>query len=465
VNGPNGGSGQGQCSSVGEVSACLQLLFKDHPEGLLLSQLKKKIVSRTGLTVNPGVFGYAKLSNLLAAQAFEGVCQLFVDRNNHLMILPANRPLPPNTERVTHSEVFLPLQETVRVSRIFNSSDHGNLSFSFWKAEAQKAQKQNNFTSLYSYQQTAQHAYDPHSTPEVQQAAHLALSLAGVAAAQEAELHSGRFTSAAVRTRKAAMLDGERADWVSRAFASVPAGRVPAPIAAIWEQSPSENAPLVSSNTGAALVDPVQPEEAEKRVGALLPWRTPGVGLTDEALRQNDKIALALLSGGSIISDLSSSDAETGSTDASVANRSTSSSLLQPPQPAASMGGLKKISVPVPRSPGSASVFASTTAGSGTSQTPSVASDEHVSGDLASLPPSPPNMQQTPHCKGGPVQFMWEGGRQSGQSTLAPPPPEGGGGAPKSPPASPLIPPPGFEMRVNSRRVSGAPIYPGLWMQ
>eukprot|EP00919_Chromeraceae_sp_WS-2016_P054557 GHVR01129691.1.p1 GENE.GHVR01129691.1~~GHVR01129691.1.p1 ORF type:complete len:385 (+),score=135.09 GHVR01129691.1:96-1250(+) len=89
------------CLTVEDVVECLIDVFKLSPRGLLLSQLKKRIMSLKGVTLTSSLFGYSKLSSLLTSPYFTRICTLALDNNHHLFISPRHTHIHTHTH--THS--------------------------------------------------------------------------------------------------------------------------------------------------------------------------------------------------------------------------------------------------------------------------------------------------------------------------------------------------------------------------
>ncbi|CEL97678.1 unnamed protein product [Vitrella brassicaformis CCMP3155] len=112
-----GGKGGGAAclKDVELVKECISSLLKDFPQGILLSQFKRRFSAKFRRTIVPTAFGHIKLSSFLTHPPMDEVCRVYKSRDNKVTIHPTNyvplpgmEPLTPLTARANAVTVDVP---------------------------------------------------------------------------------------------------------------------------------------------------------------------------------------------------------------------------------------------------------------------------------------------------------------------------------------------------------------------
>ncbi|EEA07587.1 uncharacterized protein CMU_005100 [Cryptosporidium muris RN66] len=74
----------------------LNELLNANPNGVLLSQLKKRMIARFQHNLSPALFKVSKMSSLLQSDLYKKICRIYVDDKNHVVIQSAAFLMPTN---------------------------------------------------------------------------------------------------------------------------------------------------------------------------------------------------------------------------------------------------------------------------------------------------------------------------------------------------------------------------------
>jgi len=129
---------EGGVPFVTDISAArryVHSLLLDNPRGLLLSQLKKRLVGRFRVSLCPSVFQFSKLRNLLGSTAFSDLCRLFVDPHNHLVVQSVRFPPLPDT-KILEPPKLVDEESYQKTRLLFEAPPQLNILYLSWHAQA-----------------------------------------------------------------------------------------------------------------------------------------------------------------------------------------------------------------------------------------------------------------------------------------------------------------------------------------